>query len=398
MRLHHLCRKCLEPDHGLRGSACSSTAVGPKEICPIKKCKGKHHLLLHLKPIEGLRMESCPVSPGRQECQEGVSGQQEVAAERLAAVASEQDVLEVPLGEQDVRPVLEVPPGEQDMLSGLHETSPAERGELAALQQPRLDMERLQREKDEMQRAFQLEMERLQREMERIQRVHQLEVEEMQRTSQLEKDEMQRISQLEKMVMQRTFQLEMGEMQRTFQLEKMEMQRVRQQEEEKKLEGSSGMSWKEEGIECGSSAVAGLTGPADCTAAEGEAESLLLAAKGHPPVWRSEMSEVRSDDCEGRELRTEETSGQKLEQRMAGLVAMLAVVLVGSSGHSRGGLIRKKEAIRGRMDEQPQENVMALVDQWRPTAGRPPRWPPPDEDSAGAAAGKEPAETGAGHA
>ena len=109
-------------------------------------------------------MESCPVSPGRQECQEGVSGQQEVAAERLAAVASEQDVLEVPLGEQDVRPVLEVPagepdvrpvlevppgeqdmqpvlevpPGEQDMLSGLHETSPAERGELAALQQPRM--------------------------------------------------------------------------------------------------------------------------------------------------------------------------------------------------------------------------------------------------------------------
>ena len=111
-------------------------------------------------------MESCPVSPGRQECQEEVSGQQEVAAERLAAVASEQDVLKVPLGEQDVRPVLEVPagepdvrpvlevpPGEQDMLSGLHETSPAERGESAALQQPQLDMERLQREKDEMQRT-----------------------------------------------------------------------------------------------------------------------------------------------------------------------------------------------------------------------------------------------------
>jgi hypothetical protein len=171
-------------------------------------------------------------------------------------------------------------------------------------------------------------------------------------------------------------------MQRTFQLEKMEMQRVRQQEEEKKLKGSSGTSWEEEGIECGSSAVAGLTGPADCTATEGEAESLLLAAKGHPPRWRSEMSEVRSDDCEGRELRTEEASRQKLEQRMAGLVAMLAVVLVGSSGHSRGRLIRRKEAIRGRMDEQPQENVMALVDQWRPTAGRPPRWPPPDEDSA----------------
>jgi len=90
----------------------------------------------------------------------------------------------------------------------------------------------------------------------------------------------------------------------------MEMQRVRQQEEEKKLEGSSGMSRKEEDIECGSSAVPGLTGPAEgthgCTATEGKAESLLLAAKGHPPMWRSEMSEVRSDDCEGRELRTEE--------------------------------------------------------------------------------------------
>ena len=223
-------------------------------------------------------------------------------------------------------------------------------------------MERLQREKDEMQRTFQLEMERLQREMERIQRVHQL-----------EKDEMQRTSQLEKMVMQRTF---------------------RQQEEEKKLKGSSGMSWKEEGIECGSSAVPGLTGPAEgthgCTATEGKAESLLLAAKGHPPMWGSEMSEVRSDDCEGRELRTEEASRQKLEQRMAGLVAMLAVVLVGSSGHSRGGLIRKKEAIRGRMDEQPQESVMALVGQWRPTAGRPPRWPPPDEDNASRGAMTQP--------
>ncbi len=52
-------------------------------------------------------------------------------------------------------------------------------------------------------------------------------------------------------------------------------------------------------------------------------------------------------------------------------MAMLAVVLVGSSDHSRGGLIRKKEAIRGRMDEQPQENVRALVGQWRPKAGRP---------------------------
>ncbi len=157
-----------------------------------------------------------------------------------------------------------------------------------------------------MQRTFQLEMERLQREMERIQRAHQM-----------EKDEMQRTSQLEKMEMQRTFQLEMGEMQRTFQLEKMEMQKVRQQEEEKKLEGPSGMSWKEEGIECGSSAVHGLTGPAEgthgCTATEGKAESLLLGAKGYPPMWGSEMSEVRSDDCEGREQRTEESSRQKQE-------------------------------------------------------------------------------------
>ncbi len=183
-------------------------------------------------------------------------------------------VLEVPPGEQDVRPALEVPPGEQDMLSVLHEMSPAKRGEsatLRGLQQPQLEMERMQREKDEMQRISQLEMEKLQLEMERIQRVHQL-----------EKDEMQKTSQLEKMEMQRTFQLEMGEMQRTFQLEKMEMQRVRQQEEEKKLEGSSGMSWKEEGIECGSSAMPGLTGPAEgthgCTATEGKAESLLLGA------------------------------------------------------------------------------------------------------------------------
>ena len=102
------------------------------------------------------------------------------------------------------------------------------------------------------------------------------------------------------------------------------------------------------------------------------------------------MSEVRSDDCEGREQRTEEASRQKQEQRIAGLVAMLVVVLVGSSSHSRGGLIRRKEAIRGRMDEQPQENVMTLVGQWRPTARRPPRWPPPDEDNASRGAMPQP--------
>ncbi len=104
-------------------------------------------------------------------------------------------------------------------------------------------------------------------------------------------------------------------------------------------------------------------------------------------TWRAEMSEVRSDDCEGRGQRTEEASGhRRQEQRMAGLVAML----VGSSSHGRGGLIRRKEAIRGRMDEQPQENVMALVGQWRPAARRPPRWPPPDEDNASRGAMPQP--------
>ncbi len=138
----------------------------------------------------------------------------------------------------------------------------------------------------------------------------------------------------------------------------------------------------------------GLTGPAEgthgCTATEGKAESLLLGAKGYSPMWRSEMSEVRSDDCEGREQRTEEASRQKQEQRMAWLVAMLVVMLVGSGSHSRGRLIRRKEAIRGRMDEQPQENIMALVGQWRLTARRPPRWPPPDEDNASRGAMPQP--------
>jgi hypothetical protein len=107
-------------------------------------------------------MESCPVPPGRQECQEKVSGQQEVPAERLAVLAGEQDmqpvllrvppgeqdmrpVLKVPPGEQDMRPVLRAPPGEQDRLSVLQEMSPAERSESAALrglQQLQLEMER----------------------------------------------------------------------------------------------------------------------------------------------------------------------------------------------------------------------------------------------------------------
>jgi hypothetical protein len=40
--LHHLCRKCLEPDHWLRGSACRNTAVGSEEISPNERCKRKH--------------------------------------------------------------------------------------------------------------------------------------------------------------------------------------------------------------------------------------------------------------------------------------------------------------------------------------------------------------------
>jgi hypothetical protein len=63
-------------------------------------------------------------------------------------------------------------------------------------------------------------------------------------------------------------------------------------------------------------------------------------------MWRSEMSEARSNDCEGREQRTEEASRQKQEQRVAGLVAMLVVMLVGSSSHGRGGLIRPGSVIQ----------------------------------------------------
>jgi hypothetical protein len=135
---------------------------------------------------------------------------------------------------------------------------------------------------------------------------------------------------------------------------------------------------------------------------EDRTESLSLGAKGYPLMWRSEMSEARSDDCEGREQRTEEASRQKQEHRMAGLVAMLVGSRSHSRGglirrkeairesHSRGGLIRRKEAIRERMDEQPQENVMALVGQWRPAARRPPRLPPPDEDNASRGAMPQP--------
>jgi hypothetical protein len=65
--------------------------------------------------------EELPCTPGRQECQEKVSGQQEVSAERLAVLEGEQDaqpvLLRVPPGEQDVRPVLKVPPGEQQATS-----------------------------------------------------------------------------------------------------------------------------------------------------------------------------------------------------------------------------------------------------------------------------------------
>ncbi len=121
-----------------------------------------------------------------------------MAAERLAAVASERDVLKVPLGEQDTQLVLEVPPGEQDMLSGPQKTLPAERCELAALRQPRLGMEGLQRRKVEMQRTLQLERERLQREKDELQRNLQLEKERLQSTLQLKKESWQRILQLRK--------------------------------------------------------------------------------------------------------------------------------------------------------------------------------------------------------
>jgi hypothetical protein len=202
----------------------------------------------------------------------------------------------------------------------------------------------------------------------------------MQRACQLMKEEMQSTHQLQ-MEMQRACQLMKEEIQSTHQLQR-GMQRIRQREEEAKLKGSSGMSWKEEGIGCGSSAVQGLPRPAEgthgCMATEDRTEFLSLRAKGYPLTWRLEMSEVRSGDCEGRGERTEEASGhRKQEQRLARLVAML----VGSSSRSIGGLIRRKEAIRGEMDEQPLENVMTLVGQWRPAAKRPPPWPPPDEDN-----------------
>jgi hypothetical protein len=142
------------------------------------------------------------------------------------------------------------------------------------------------------------------------------------------------------------------------------------------------MSWKEKVIGCGSSAGPGLPWPAEgtvgCTATGDRMEFLSLRGKGYPLTWRREMSEVRSDNCKDRGQRTEDSSRHRRQgQRMAGLVAML----VDSISHSRGGIIRREEAIRGRVDEQTQENVMALVNQWRPAARRPPRWPPPDEDS-----------------
>jgi hypothetical protein len=142
----------------------------------------------------------------------------------------------------------------------------------------------MQREKLEMQRACQLMKEEMQS-------THQLQME-MQRVCQLEKEEMQR----EKLEMQRACQLMKEEMQSTHQLQ-MDMQRIRQREEEERLEGSSGMSQKEKGIGCGSSAVPGLPRPAQgthgCTATEDRTEFLSLRAKGYPLTWRPEMS--RSD-------------------------------------------------------------------------------------------------------
>jgi hypothetical protein len=136
------------------------------------------------------------------------------------------------------------------------------------------------------------------------------------------------------------------------QLEMEELQWIRQQEEEERLEGSSGMSWKEKVIGCGSSAGPGLPLPAEgtagCTATGDRMEFLSLRAKGYPLTWRREMSEARSDDCKDKGQRTEDASRHRRQgQRMAGLVAML----VDSISHSRGRIIRREEAIRGRMDE-----------------------------------------------
>jgi hypothetical protein len=94
--LHHLCRKCLEQDHGLRGSVCPNTAVGSEEICPNESCKRKHHRLLHLKPMERLRMKSYPVPLGRQECQKEENDQQEVPALLLEVQRDQLTVLAGP--------------------------------------------------------------------------------------------------------------------------------------------------------------------------------------------------------------------------------------------------------------------------------------------------------------
>jgi hypothetical protein len=64
----------------MRGSVCPNTAVGSEEICPNERFKRKHHRLLHLKPMERLRMKSCTVPLGRQECRKEENDQQEVPA------------------------------------------------------------------------------------------------------------------------------------------------------------------------------------------------------------------------------------------------------------------------------------------------------------------------------
>ena len=64
------CLKCLDLDHGRSDGKCPVVAYksteGSKMICPIKKCRGKHHYLLHVGVGGRKRMKNGPVSPGQQ--------------------------------------------------------------------------------------------------------------------------------------------------------------------------------------------------------------------------------------------------------------------------------------------------------------------------------------------
>jgi hypothetical protein len=107
-------------------------------------------------------------------------------------------------------------------------------------------------------------------------------------------------------------------------------------------------------------------------------------------MWRLEMSKVRSNNCKDgmdRGERTDDASkGWKQGEREASLVAML----VDSNSLRRGKLMGTTEAVRGRMDEQPQEDVMAQVAQWRSAVRLPPWWPPPHEESTSSEAKPQP--------